>query len=339
MMNSNDLRMFLEYNNSIEAPDWDVIKNTYNPEPIGAVNGQPVYEFNLIFDPTINVIEDNIFISQRVPAAYVPMHTHQYIELIYVYKGTCTVVLQDKEIDILEGGIIVIDKNTPHTLKESSNSDIIIEMKLKHDYLSSGFLSRFTNKSIISQFLIDSLIDSRRANNYLYFPLEGRSNIALIMEQILCEYFEKDVFTAEMIDAYLFIMFTELIRHSSSSANIQTEKTNGKEAIVLEFLKYIEDHYKDCSLTDMAVKYKYHPNYISSVLKGSTGKSFTDLLQVQRLNKAALYLTNSNLSIPDIAEEVGYSSVSFFYKKFNEIFSVTPREFRKNKTKNNAALS
>ncbi|MEH7073460.1 AraC family transcriptional regulator [Neobacillus drentensis] len=333
-MKSDDLRSLLHSNNTREAPNWDVIKNTYHPEQVNVVNGQPVYNFSMIFDPSINPIEDNIFISQGPVAAFVPMHIHEYIELIYVYQGKCTVIMQDHEVNITEGGTIMIDKNTPHTIKEISTSDIVIEMKLKHDYLSTGFLSRFTNKSIISQFLIDSLIDSRRANNYLYFPSEVHSKVVGIMEQIMCEYFEKDVFTSEMIDAYLFILFTELIRHSNSSNTNQKDDLKQKDAMVLGFLKYIDDHFKDCSLTELANHYKYHPNYISAVLKKATGKSFKELLQIQRLNKAALYLTNSDLSIPDISEEVGYSSLSFFYKKFNEVYLQTPKEYRDYKSQN-----
>ncbi|WP_462409538.1 AraC family transcriptional regulator [Neobacillus sp. Marseille-QA0830] len=329
-MNSEELGSLLAANNRMEPPDWNDIKNTYNPLPIDFIDGQPVYEFNMIFDPTINPIEDSIFISHCPPHAYVPMHIHQYIELIYVYQGKCTVIMQEDEVNLFEGGVIMIDKNTPHTIKQTTTSDIVIEMKVKHDYLSAGFLRRFTNKSIISQFLIDSLIDTRRANNYLFFPYETKSNVVGIMEHIMCEYFEKDVFTAEMIDAYLFILFTELIRHSNTITT-QNDQNKHKDTIVLNFLKYIDDHFRDCSLTMMANHYKYHPNYISAVLKKATGKSFKDLLQNQRLNKAALYLTNTDLPIPDIAEEVGYSSVSFFYKKFNEVFHVTPKEYREQK--------
>jgi AraC family transcriptional regulator, melibiose operon regulatory protein len=327
-MNSDELRSLLLTNNTKEAPDWNNIKEAYNSKPINLVNGQPVYLFDMILDLSFNPIEDNIFISQRVPSAYIPMHTHQYIEFIYVYQGECTVVLQSDEIKLTEGGVIIIDKHTPHTVKETSDTDIIIEMKLKHDYLSSGFISRFTNKSIISQFLIDSLVDSRRANNYLYFPVNTRSKVHAIMEQVMCEYFERDFFSKDMINGYLFILFTELIRQSNSTASTREKDLTQKDSIVLDFLKYIEDHYKECSLTDIADHYKYHPNYISAVLKKATGKSFKDLLQIQRLNKAALYLSNSDLPIPDIADEVGYSSVSFFYKKFNDIFHQTPKEYR-----------
>ncbi|MFB3168178.1 helix-turn-helix domain-containing protein [Neobacillus sp. 179-C4.2 HS] len=337
-MKSDELRSLLLNNNTMEAPDWNEIKEAHDAKPIEIVNGQPVYLFDKIFDLSFNPIEENVFVCQQLPSAYVPMHIHQYIEVIYVYQGQCTVVLQEGEMNLSEGGMIMIDKHTPHTVKGITNFDIIIDMKLKHDYLSSGILSQFTNKSIISQFLIDSLIDKRRANNYLYFPFAERSKIPGIMEQIMCEYFDRDFFSSDMINGYLFILFTELIRQSNSSTSTQIDNIKQKDVIVLDFLKYIDDHFKECSLTEMADHYKYHPNYISAVLKKATGKSFKDLLQIQRINKAALYLLNSDLPIPDIAEEVGYTSVSFFYKKFNDFFHQTPKEFRENQSMHSMAI-
>ena len=84
-MNSAELKRKLESYNKMAPPDWNHIKNTYQVEPIGSINGEPLYEFNMIFDPFHNPIEDNIFISQCPPTAFVPLHIHQYIELIYVY--------------------------------------------------------------------------------------------------------------------------------------------------------------------------------------------------------------------------------------------------------------
>ncbi|WP_405175309.1 AraC family transcriptional regulator [Paenibacillus sp. FSL H8-0261] len=329
-MNNSELQSYLISNNLRDVPDWELIKNTYNAETI-EVAGQTVYIFNLSFDMAYTPIEDNIVIFQSVPSSVVPLHIHQYIELIYVYQGKCTVVMQNGEINMHEGGVIIIDKQTPHTLKGISNSDIVIDIKLKHDYLNSGFLSRFTQKSTISQLLIDSLIDSRRANNYLHFPLENGSKIVEIMQNIMCEYFDRDFCSTDMIDSYLFIFFTELIRNSNTKTSIEAGNISQKDSIVIDFLRYIEKNHRDCTLTKMAAHYKYHPNYISAMLKRATGKSFKELLQIERLNKAVIYLSNSELPIPDIAEEVGYSSVSFFFKKFKEVYSQTPNKFRENK--------
>lgn len=329
-MNRSELQTFLIANNLREALDWDQIKSTYPPSSI-EMNGQTVYLFDLSFDMTNMPIEDSIVISQAIPNSYVPMHIHDYIEMIYVQQGRCVIAMQNGEIRINEGGIILIDKQTPHTLMETSGSDIVIEIKLKKDYLSSGFLSRFKKKSTISQFLIDSLIDARRMNNYLHFPFEHRSNVMEIMWNIIFEYFDRDFCSSDMIDSYLFILFTEMIRNTNSKTSIQAGNMSQKDAVVIDFLRFIEDHYRDCSLAEMSVRFTFHPNYISALLKKATGKSFMELLQSERLNKATIYLSNSDLSIPEIADEVGYSSVSFFHKKFKEAFSLTPNEYRESR--------
>lgn len=329
-MQRSELQSLLITNNLREPPDWNQIMKAYPPSHV-EINGQTVYLFYLSLDVTYTPIEDSIVISQSIPNSYVPMHIHDYIEMVYVHQGNCAVEMQQGEVNILEGGIILIDKQTPHTLKKTSVSDIVIEIKLKKDYLSSGFLNRFKKKSTISQFLIDSLIDARSMNNYLHFPFEHRSNIKEIMMNLVFEHFDRDFGSSDMIDSYLFILFTELIRSSSNNTSIQAGNQNGKNAVVIDFLKFIEENYQTCSLAEMGARFTFHPNYISSLLKKATGKSFMDLLQLERLNKAAVYLSNSDLSIPDIAEEVGYSSPSFFHKKFKEEFSLTPNEYRESR--------
>jgi YesN/AraC family two-component response regulator len=78
----------------------------------------------------------------------------------------------------------------------------------------------------------------------------------------------------------------------------------------------------------MGQSFGFNPSYLSTLLKKGTGKAFKELLQIQRLNQAALYLSNTDLPIPEIAQEVGYSSVTFFYKKFKELFNETPHCYK-----------
>jgi AraC-like DNA-binding protein/mannose-6-phosphate isomerase-like protein (cupin superfamily) len=310
-MQRSELQSLLLANNLREPPDWNQIMIAYPPSSV-EINGQTVYRFYLSLDVTYTPIEDSIVISQGIPNSDVPMHIHDYIEMVYVHQGNCTIEMHHGEVNIHEGGIILIDKQTPHTLKKTSVSDIIIEIKLKKDYLSPAFLSRFKKKSTISQFLIDSLIDARRMNSYLHFPFEHQSNVREIMMNIVFEHFDRDFGSSDMIDSYLFILFTDLIRNSHSNTSIQAGNMSRKDAVVIDFLRYIEENYQTCSLAEMGTRFTFHPNYISSLLKKATGKSFMDLLQSERLNNAAIYLSNSDLSIPDIAENVGYSSPFIF---------------------------
>ncbi|AEI42198.1 AraC family transcriptional regulator [Paenibacillus mucilaginosus] len=328
MMETSELHDFLLDQNKL-AVDWEEIKERLQPKVL-TINGIPVFLFDLIFNIANQLIDDQLVISLQRPFATVPMHVHPYIELVYVYQGTCTVQINEQPIELAQGAMILIDKMTPHTVLETRPGDMVIDMKLRHDYLSSSFLNRLTGKSIISQFLINSMIDKRRTNQFLYFPLDGVKKTGQIMEQLMCEYFDRGVCSHDIINSYLVILFTELVRH----ADIQGAASPGRhqeDVSIVDFLRYIEERYRDCSLVEMAAQFKFHPNALSAILKRATGKSFKDLLQLQRLNKAALYLKNTGMPITDIAEEVGYSSMSFFHKKFKEVFGETPSEYRNRK--------
>jgi AraC family transcriptional regulator, melibiose operon regulatory protein len=324
-MNPTQLDALLLQHNQTPGPDGQQLIENDPPQSI-TIQGQQVYLFDLHLHMPDVPIEDSVVISQQLPGVYIPFHMHHYIELTYVYRGQCTVSLLNEQIVMHEGDIMLIDKQTPHTVSQTSTDDIIIDVKLKRDYLSASLSSRSASTNTTTQFLLHSLIDRRQANGYLYFKDRPDMSLKDTLVRIMCEYFDRDFCSAELIDSYCFILFTELVRHSSIDAG--QEQQEHRDRMVLEMLRYVHEHYRDCNLVELAEQFDYHPNYVSAFLKKETGHSFMDLLQMERLNRAALFLTNSEMPIPAVAEEVGYSSPSFFHKKFKERFGSTPSSYR-----------
>jgi hypothetical protein len=85
-----------------------------------------------------------------------------------------------------KGELILINKETPHSVGATTQQEIVINMILKQDYLSPSFLSRFSQKSIISQFIIESLVSNRKQNHFLIFRPDEHTNLIEIMENIMC---------------------------------------------------------------------------------------------------------------------------------------------------------
>lgn len=67
---------------------------------------------------------------------------------------------------------------------------------------------------------------------------------------------------------------------------------------------------------------------INKKLKIMVGKTFTELLNYVRINKAAKLILSSEDSITSIAFEVGYNTFKTFYRNFLKIKKMTPREFK-----------
>jgi AraC family transcriptional regulator, melibiose operon regulatory protein len=305
--------------------DEEKVNREYKPSIVD-VEGKPVFLFSKGFDINDSPIDENISISQQPYDSIIPLHIHDYIEMMFVYRGTCTVTVNGKRICLRQGELVLINKETPHSVDATTSSDLIINMILKQDYLSPSFLRRLSQKSIISQFMIESLVSKRKQNHFLIFRSGEQSKVMEIMENIMCEFFDRDFCSSEIIDSYLVVLYSTLIRQNN---NLKNEAPNNHKAgSLFDYLKYIEDHFKDCSLVEMGKTFGFHPSYLSTLLKKGTGNSFKELLQIQRLNQAALLLANTDLPIPEIAEDVGYSSVTFFYKKFKELFNETPFSYK-----------
>lgn len=69
-------------------------------------------------------------------------------------------------------------------------------------------------------------------------------------------------------------------------------------------------------------------------IKGVTGQTPNEFIINIRLKKSLYYLVHSTeLSIADIAVQVGFGSTSYFIKKFHKLYGVTPSNYRKEHTK------
>jgi len=62
-------------------------------------------------------------------------------------------------------------------------------------------------------------------------------------------------------------------------------------------------------------------------LMALTGQSPRDFIRTIRLNRAAELLRDPNAIVSQVAEEVGFSSVSYFSKSFQEKFGVSPSQY------------
>ena len=93
---------------------------------------------------------------------------------------------------------------------------------------------------------------------------------------------------------------------------------------------YIDNNICSITLENLAEFLGYSTVYTGNLVKKLTGKSFSRLIQSKRCKMAAKQLLNSNLSIKEIINNVGYENESFFRKIFKEKYGQTPFSYRRN---------
>lgn len=75
----------------------------------------------------------------------------------------------------------------------------------------------------------------------------------------------------------------------------------------------------------------YNEIYINRVFKKYYGQSISSYLTELRLGYAEIALLTTNETVESIIKEYGFSSQTFFFKRFKEKYGVTPDKYRKSK--------
>lgn len=116
----------------------------------------------------------------------------------------------------------------------------------------------------------------------------------------------------------------ELAYIKTESETVIQEKFTDK---VIRFLK--QYHTQNISIDDICEHFGCSRSHISHQFCKATGKTVREYLTHLRLEDAKLLLTNSELSITEIAFSVGYSDSNYFSNIFNKKIGMSPREYRK----------
>ena len=112
---------------------------------------------------------------------------------------------------------------------------------------------------------------------------------------------------------------------------LENYTANPENNPVIDNIKsYIEDNLEfDIRISHIAKLFHYNEQYLGRFFKRETGKSFSDYINLRRLKKAQYLLGNSDNSILDIANKVGFNNVTYFNRIFKRTYGITPSEYRK----------
>jgi AraC-like DNA-binding protein len=113
-------------------------------------------------------------------------------------------------------------------------------------------------------------------------------------------------------------------------------RTNHHQSIVTQIERYLTDYFQDNNLSekgfptvqDCAEQVNLSPNYLSDLLKKETGKTTQEHIHLMMIDKAKTLLINSNLSVKEIAYDLGFEYPHYFSRIFKSKTGQTPLEYR-----------
>jgi two-component system response regulator YesN len=116
-------------------------------------------------------------------------------------------------------------------------------------------------------------------------------------------------------------------RKAKSAVN----KESAVSPLVRRAKQYMLEHFGDSGLTleAMALALQSSPAYLSRMIKQELGTTFNSYLTQLRIRRASRLLISTELTIAEIAEQVGYETQHYFSTAFKRATGLSPLQYRK----------
>lgn len=284
------------------------------------------------------ILEDSVFdpkfdisIIKHPKYLFVGNHSHDFFEIVYVISGSCHQTIQSGEksekLKLREGNVLVIPPSVTHSIAVDDESTVM-NILLRRSTFNNIFFKNIPGESILQNFFTEILY-SHEHPTYILFNSIYRSKIYNTFANLYLEYLNHSTkkYSSNAMNVQLELFLIYLLSESENDIILSNGYNEGA-AQIPSIINFIEKHYTDITVNEIAEHFNYNPNYLGKLFKKNTNSTLSEVIINIRLNHAKDLLIKSNTSVEEIAFLVGYSNVSSFIRSFKKSFDLTPSRFR-----------
>lgn len=285
---------------------------------------------NILFSDAVGGIS-----IERIERDYnfnmISKHFHNEYEIYYLLSGERYYFIEKQIYYVKKGSLVFIDRNQIHktvgTNKDYhdrillliSGDEIEPFLKLARDMDMNSFFAKYSGVLELNE--------------------TGQKHVESILFSIIREMKMKQTSYEFLVKSKLAELFIYAIRCNNGENVTLKAETAGTEKYkkISEIAEYINEYYyTDISLSDISRDFYISKCYLSRIFKEVSGFTVNEYINIIRIKKAQQLLENSDYNITEIAERIGYESLTYFEKVFKKYLELSPLRYRKKFTRKGA---
>ena len=257
------------------------------------------------------------FYALRLSEFYMDFHSHRGLEIMYVTKGTCTVFLKDRSVQLTQREFIFLDSQVSHRLLVTPDQPCSL---LNLEF----FCQEKENGQDLRELAAHcpDFVELCRSSRPYHTGMDTR-NLGYALKDLISQMESKgedDAYLQRLLFFRFLIELSKCIRTDGSTAGL----TYLKKAC-----RYIDEHMtEDIRVLDIAAFAGVNKSYLQSLFRSRLDTTVTDYINKKRLEQAAFLLTNSTVNVTDIGFACGYNSRQHFGYTFEKYYGCSPRAYR-----------
>ena len=236
-------------------------------------------------------------------------HAHHYAELFYIVGGDGQFQIEDRLYPVKTDQMVIVNPNVVHT-EMSYNARPL-------EYIVLGIEG------------LELALSEQQPDRYRILDYRGGGDILTCLRHILQETQAAQPGYETICQAYMEILVLRLMR-STRFTTTAASHTMGSQCTAIRH--YIDTHYKEPLTLDLLAQVAHiNKFYLSHAFKEEYGISPINYLIARRIEESRYLLQETDMSMSQIAQILGFSSANYFSQSFRKAVGVSPLEYRKAK--------
>ena len=270
------------------------------------------------------------FISVGRMLRYMPAHWHknEYFELYYSFSGDCPICFQNETILLRPGAALIIAPGVVHASPCYEDDRVLVYYMLRHSTFEQVFWNQVPAENLMSSFFRRAL-SGEQSNSYLHFETGDDPEIRELLYKIAREFLEAKAYAPQLMNSMMTTFFLLLLQRYEGTARLPRSENFYWKHEFSAILSYIQTNYSRVKIKELAERFHYSERQITRIVYNCTGQSFEALVTRLRMERAAQLLTNTDTPIGKISQDVGYATISSFYRIFSATYACAPAAYRK----------
>jgi AraC-like DNA-binding protein len=278
-------------------------------------------------EPPLSALRhSSLVVFERRESSYAwNWHYHPEIELTYIRKGAGMRLVGDHSEAYGPGDLILLGPNLPHTWFTTAGSDPVrldnnqaIVLQFRSQMFPEAMLA-LPELAAIRQLL-------ERASRGLHFHVQVGRKIGAQMKSLIRQKSFRRWLTVASVLSELASRPARVL----ASAGYQHKRSYQLSSRIERITAYMERRCgEDIPLAKMATLSGLSPTAFSRFFRKMTNQTFVDYRNSCRIRQVCRLLSETDLSITEIAYKCGYGNMANFNRRFLREKQMAPRDFRR----------
>lgn len=249
-----------------------------------------------------------------------PLHWHNCLEIIFVLRGTAYVQMESETYELEEREIEIINADEPHKIYSNNEDNKVLIFKMDLDFFEKYYndvknIYFYTNSS-------KEGVQEKEKYQVLRRYLSILAYEAIEKSEDYDEEIEKQMVKLifHLLNNFHYLIYDE---EDLKENEVQFERYH-------RISKFIYNNYMNkISLQDIAKREFLSSYYLSHEIKNMAGTNFMDFLNSTRVHESVKLLLDTDKTLSEISEDVGFSHTRYYNKYFKMYYNTTPLQYRK----------